>query len=248
MRVYYDRDCDVNLIKDKKVAILGYGSQGHAHALNLRDSGAKNLVVALREGSASKAKAEGEGLKVMEIAEAVVKNKNGPRRGFLFLAVSGEERGLLGSKHYARKPLIPLNNTVADLNIDMVGRNAPDSIYIIGSNMISQDLHEINEYAASSLDDISLNYRYNSKDDPERFYYRSDHYNFAQYGIPIIFYFAGTHEDYHKPTDTVDKINFNKLAKVSRLVYLTGWSVANNDIRPRKNAGQLPKLPDQIKY
>ncbi len=185
---------------------------------------------------------------LMEIAEAVVKNKNRPRRGFLFLAVSGEERGLLGSKHYARKPLIPLNNTVADLNIDMVGRNAPDSIYIIGSNMISQDLHEINEYAASSLDDISLNYRYNSKDDPERFYYRSDHYNFAQYGIPIIFYFAGTHEDYHKPTDTVDKINFNKLAKVSRLVYLTGWSVANNDIRPRKNAGQLPKLPDQIKY
>ena len=185
---------------------------------------------------------------LMEVAEAIVKNKVSPKRGFLFLAVSGEERGLLGSKHYVSKPLIPLNNTVADLNIDMVGRNAPDSVYIIGSNMISRDLHEMSEYAASRLDDISLNYRYNSKDDPERFYYRSDHYNFAKHGIPIIFYFAGIHEDYHKVTDTVDKINFLKMAKVARLVYLTGWSVANNNTRPRKNAGQLPKLPDQIKY
>ena len=185
---------------------------------------------------------------LMEIAEATVFNKNAPRRGFLFLAVSGEERGLLGSKYYVNKPLLPLNNTVANLNIDMVGRNAPDSVYVIGSNMISQDLHAISEFTASHKDEMFLNYRYNSKDDPQRFYYRSDHYNFAQFGIPIIFYFAGTHKDYHKPTDTVDKINFAKLEKVSRLVFLTGWGVANNDTRPRKNAGQLPKLPDQIKY
>lgn len=185
---------------------------------------------------------------LMEIAEAVVKNKTAPRRGFLFLAVSGEERGLLGSKHYANKPLLPLENTVTDLNIDMVGRNAPDSVYVIGSNMISQDLHEINEFAASKMDDFFLNYRYNSKDHPQRFYYRSDHYNFAEFGIPIIFYFAGVHADYHKPTDTVDKINFHKLEKVARLVFLTGWGVAQNDARPRKNAGQLPKLPDKIKY
>lgn len=185
---------------------------------------------------------------LMEIAEAITKNNTTPRRGFLFLAVSGEERGLLGSQYYVKRPLVPLSNTVADLNIDMIGRNASDSVYIIGSNMISQDLHEINEYAANQIDNMFLNYRYNSKDDPERFYYRSDHYNFAQFGIPIVFYFAGIHDDYHKPTDTIEKIDFQKLEKVSRLVYLTGWSVANNDTRPRKNAGELPTLPDQIKY
>ena len=184
----------------------------------------------------------------VEIAEAITRNNHAPKRGFLFLAVSGEERGLLGSKYYVKRPLVPLANTVADLNIDMIGRNASDSVYIIGSNMISQDLHEINEYAANQIDNMFLNYRYNSKDDPERYYYRSDHYNFAQFGIPIIFYFAGIHDDYHKPTDTIEKIDFQKLEKVSRLVYLTGWSVANNDTRPRKNAGVQPTLPDQIKY
>ena len=185
---------------------------------------------------------------LMEIAEAITRNNHAPKRGFLFLAVSGEERGLLGSKYYVKSPLVPLANTVADLNIDMIGRNASDSVYIIGSNMISQDLHEINEYAANQIDNMFLNYRYNSKDDPERYYYRSDHYNFAQFGIPIIFYFAGIHDDYHKPTDTIEKIDSQKLEKVSRLVYLTGWSVANNDTRPRKNAGVQPTLPDQIKY
>ena len=100
----------------------------------------------------------------------------------------------------------------------MIGRNASDSVYIIGSNMISQDLHEINEYAANQIDNMFLNYRYNSKDDPERYYYRSDHYNFAQLGIPIIFYFAGIHDDYHKPTDTIEKIDFQKLEKVVQAV------------------------------
>lgn len=184
---------------------------------------------------------------LLEIAEAVALNPNLPKRGFLFLAVSGEEKGLLGSKYYTSRPLLPLANTITDLNIDMVGRNAPDSIYIIGSNMISEDLHEINKYASTKVQDLSLNYRYNTLDDPNRFYYRSDHYNFAQRGIPIIFYFAGTHEDYHKPTDTVDKINFNKMEKVAQLVFLTGWGVAQNEMRPRKNAGQYPQLPDKIK-
>ena len=113
--------------------------------------------------------------------------------------------------------------------------------------MISEDLHEINKYASTKIEDLSLNYRYNTLDDPNRFYYRSDHYNFAQHGIPIIFYFAGIHEDYHKPTDTVDKINFNKMEKVARLVLLTGWGVAQSEMRLRNNAGQYPKLPDKIK-
>ncbi|MFQ6675256.1 MAG: M28 family peptidase [Fidelibacterota bacterium] len=184
---------------------------------------------------------------LMEIAEAVALNPEPPRRGFLFLAVSGEEKGLLGSRYYVSHPVIPLDNTVADLNIDMVGRNAPDSIYVIGSDMISHDLHAINEFAATKIEGLYLNYRYNSVDDPNRFYYRSDHYQFASRDIPVIFFFAGVHEDYHKPTDTVDKINFAKLTKVARLVYVTAWGVAQTPVRPRKNAGAYPELPDQVK-
>ncbi|MCH8010363.1 MAG: M28 family peptidase [Candidatus Marinimicrobia bacterium] len=185
---------------------------------------------------------------VLEIAEAIVWNTTPPKRSFLFLAVSGEEKGLLGSKFYTTQPLLPLDNTITDLNIDMIGRNAPDSVYIIGSNMISEDLHEINEYASGKIDNLFLNYLYNSLDDPNRFYYRSDHYNFAQYGIPIIFYFAGVHKDYHKPTDTADKIDYAKTEKIARLVYLTGWGISQNDVRPRINAGEYPEIPDRIKY
>lgn len=130
----------------------------------------------------------------------------------------------------------------------MVGRNAPDSIYIIGSDMISHDLHAINEFAATKIEGLYLNYRYNSLDDPDRFYYRSDHTQFANRDIPVIFYFAGVHEDYHKPTDTPDKIDFTKLVKVAQLVYATAWGVAQNTVRPRRNAGDYPDLPDDIKH
>ncbi len=185
---------------------------------------------------------------LLEVAEAVATNPELPRRGYLFLAVSGEEKGLLGSQYYVGHPLMSLESTVANLNIDMVGRNAPDSIYVIGSNMMSEDLHRINEFAATKVKELHLNYRYNSLDDPNRFYYRSDHYNFAKNDIPVIFYFSGVHKDYHKPTDTVDKINFEKLDKVARLVFLTGWGVTQNITRPRKNAGQYPELPDKIMF
>lgn len=184
---------------------------------------------------------------LMEIAEAVALIPEPPRRGFLFLALSGEEKGLLGSRYYVSHPAIALENTIANLNIDMVGRNAPDSVYVIGSDMISHDLHAISEFASTKMEGLNLNYRYNSFDDPNRFYYRSDHYQFASRGIPVIFYFSGVHEDYHRPTDTVDKISYTKLAKVARLVYITSWGVAQNTIRPRKNTGEYPSLPDQIK-
>ena len=104
------------------------------------------------------------------------------------------------------------------------------------------------KFAASKIEYLSLSYKYNTADNPNRFYYRSDHYNFAKHDIPVIFFFSGVHEDYHKPTDTVDKINFAKIAKVAQLVFLTGWGVAQNEVRPRKNAGQYPELPDQIKF
>ncbi len=188
---------------------------------------------------------------VLEIAEAIASNPKRAPRSFLFLTVAGEEKGLLGSNYYTEHPLIPLEQTITDLNIDMIGRNAPDSIYIIGSDMISQELHNMNEAAAEFVDKLWLNYRYNTLDDPNRFYYRSDHYNFAKHEIPVIFYFAGIHEDYHQPTDTRDKINFSKLEKVTKLVYLTGWGMANqkdNDWDQNLKSELQPEIPLHIKY
>ncbi|MCS6833168.1 MAG: M28 family peptidase, partial [Flammeovirgaceae bacterium] len=156
-------------------------------------------------------------------AEAAAEGKR-PRRSILFMTVTGEEKGLLGSEYYASNPLFPLANTIANLNIDMIGRtddrhkDGKPYVYIIGSDMLSSDLHRVHEAVASEFaNEVELDYFYNSKDSPERFYYRSDHYNFAKHGIPIIFYFNGTHPDYHRPTDDVDKINFDLLAQRTKL-------------------------------
>jgi len=181
---------------------------------------------------------------VLEIAEAFAQAKaagHGPRRSILFMTVTGEEKGLLGSDYYSANPIFPLENTIANLNIDMVGRvdpkheeaENPNYIYIIGSDMLSSELHQISEEVGKTYaPEVTLDYRYNAKDDPNRFYYRSDHYNFAKHGIPVIFYFNGTHADYHKPTDTVEKIHFEKMEKVARLIFSTAWELANRDQRP----------------
>ncbi len=178
---------------------------------------------------------------VLEIAEAFVKAKaegHGPRRSILFLTVVGEEKGLLGSEWYSDSPIFPLNKTVANLNIDMIGRvdpaheSNPDYIYVIGSDKLSTDLHKISEYTNATYSRLTFDYKYNDPNDPERIYYRSDHYNFAKHGIPIIFYFNGVHADYHKPSDEVDKINFEVLAKRARLVFFTGWDLVNRDKAP----------------
>ena len=169
---------------------------------------------------------------LLEIAAALKANRVAPRRSIVFLHVSGEEMGLLGSRYFATYPPVQLPNIVADLNIDMVGRNDPDSIYVIGTNMLSWDLHNIGEAAVRLIPDFNISYRYNDPNDPNRFYYRSDHYNFARLNIPITFWFAGIHEDYHRSSDTVDKIDLTKLRKVAQLVYLTAWEVANRDERP----------------
>lgn len=175
---------------------------------------------------------------IMELAEAFVeasKKGNGPKRSILFLAVSGEEKGLLGSKYYVDNPVFPLENTIVDLNIDMIGRvddkhkNNPDYIYLIGSDRLSKDLHLLSEKANDTYCNLELDYTYNAEDDPNRYYFRSDHYNFAKNGIPVIFYFNGTHEDYHKPTDTVEKINFDKMKKINDLIFLTAWEIVNRD-------------------
>jgi hypothetical protein len=177
---------------------------------------------------------------ILEMAEAfkmAVKEGNGPKRSILFLHVTGEEKGLLGSKYYTENPIFPLSNTVCNLNIDMIGRidkaHKKDSnyLYLIGSDKLSTELHQISDSINTKYTNIHLDYKYNDEDDPNRFYYRSDHYNFAKHNIPVIFYFNGTHKDYHKPTDTPDKIEYDLLAKRTRLIFHTAWEVANRKTR-----------------
>ncbi len=177
---------------------------------------------------------------IIELAQAFARAKSdgfGPRRSILFMTVTGEEKGLLGSEYYTNYPAFPLANTVANLNIDMVGRidpaheGNPNYIYLIGSDKLSSELHTISEEANRKFTNLQLDYKYNDPNDPNRFYYRSDHYNFAKHKIPVIFYFNGTHADYHQPGDDVEKINFTKMEKIGRLIFHTAWEVANRDQR-----------------
>jgi Zn-dependent M28 family amino/carboxypeptidase len=179
---------------------------------------------------------------LLEIAEAfkmAENDGNGPKRSLLFLSVTGEEKGLLGSRYYTdMDPIFPLENTVANLNIDMIGRIDPkrtegdrNYVYLIGSDKLSTDLHNISEEVNSKYANVELDYTYNDENDPNRFYYRSDHYNFAKNNIPVIFYFNGTHDDYHQASDTPDKIEYDLLANRARLVFYTAWEVANRDER-----------------
>ncbi|MDA8640160.1 M28 family metallopeptidase [Flavobacteriaceae bacterium] len=178
---------------------------------------------------------------LLEIAEAfqlAVEAGKGPKRSIIFLHVTGEEKGLLGSKYYTDNPLYPLENTIANLNIDMVGRtdpkrvnDNPNYIYLIGSDRLSMELHEISEEVNKATVNIDLDYTYNAHDDKNRFYFRSDHYNFAKNNIPVIFYFNGTHADYHRPTDTVEKIEYDLMETRARLIFATAWELANREER-----------------
>lgn len=158
-----------------------------------------------------------------------------PRRSILFIAFAGEEFGLLGSEYYTKKPIIPLKNTICDLNIDMIGRiddfhaNQQEYIYLIGSDKISQQLHDLSERNNGLHTKLALDYSYNSELHPQQLYYRSDHYNFAKNNIPIIFYFDGEHPDYHQPTDDVERIDFRILKKRTQLVFYTAWEIANRE-------------------
>jgi hypothetical protein len=182
---------------------------------------------------------------VLEIAEAFAKARNeghGPRRNILFMTVSGEEKGLLGSEFYSENPAVPLNKTTVDLNIDMVGRIDPkyngDSlnyVYVIGDDKLSTDLQPITDSVNKKYTNLQLDRRFNDLKDPNRYYYRSDHFNFAKNGVPVIFYFNGTHADYHRTTDTVDKINFDLMAKRVKLVFYTAWEMANRNDMVKRN-------------
>jgi len=143
----------------------------------------------------------------------------------------------LGSEYYSENPVFPLENTVADLNIDMIGRTDPkrtgsdNYVYLIGADKLSTELHKLSEEVNKKYVNLDLDYTYNDENDPNQFYYRSDHYNFAKHNVPIIFYFNGTHEDYHRPGDTPDKIRYDLLEKRARLVFYTAWELVNRDKR-----------------
>ena len=181
---------------------------------------------------------------VLAIAHAIALDP--PKRSVLVIFHAGEELGLLGSRYNTDfSPVVPLDSVLADLNIDMIGRSKPpgdeerldshltdaNTIYLVGSNRISKELHTISEQTNSDYQKLKLDYYYNDPTNPERIYYRSDHWNYAKHGIPVIFYFDGIHVDYHKTTDTIDKIDFNKMTRVARLVFETGWRLANLDHR-----------------
>ena len=174
---------------------------------------------------------------LLEIAEAFKLAEidgNRPKRSVVILHVSAEEKGLLGSKYYTDNPLYPLDETITNLNVDMIGRTDPtrnsnndEYIYLIGTDRLSSMLHNTSEKVNNNTVKLELDYRFNAWDDPNRFYERSDHWHFAKNNIPVIFYFSGTHEDYHMPSDTADKIRYDLLTKRTKLIFHTAWEIAN---------------------
>lgn len=200
---------------------------------------------------------------LLAMAEALAKARLRPRRSVLFVWHAGEEKGLWGSRYFTNYPTVPLNKIVTQLNIDMIGRSkkegdtnprnsglsGPNEIYVIGSRMMSTELGELTETVNKQYLNLTYDYRYDDPSDPNRFFTRSDHYNYARKGIPIVFFFDGEHEDYHRPGDSVDKIDFTKMEKVGRTIYLMLWELANRptrvmvdkpipitiDIQPRNN-------------
>ncbi|HMP99309.1 MAG TPA: M28 family peptidase [Cyclobacteriaceae bacterium] len=173
---------------------------------------------------------------VMEMARVfteAAKAGHRPRRSILFMTVTGEEKGLLGSAYYAANPIFPLENTIVNINIDMIGRidsaHKQNYIYVIGPDKLSKDLYDLHEQTNKKYSGLTLDYTYNSESHPDRIYYRSDHWNFAKNGIPIIFYFSGIHEDYHRPSDEVDKIEFPLMTKRAALAFYTAWEIANRE-------------------
>ncbi|MFP4846150.1 M28 family metallopeptidase [Winogradskyella sp. PE311] len=178
---------------------------------------------------------------VLEMAEAFKKavlDGYRPKRSIVFLHVTAEEVGLHGSRYYTENPIFPIENTITALNIDMIGRvddrhvENENYIYVIGADRISTELHFIVQEANENFNDkLQLDYKYNDISDHNRYYYRSDHYNFAVKGVPVIFFFNGEHADYTQPTDTPDKINYELLAKRTKLIFSTAWYLANSNKR-----------------
>jgi Zn-dependent M28 family amino/carboxypeptidase len=193
---------------------------------------------------------------LLSMAEAFAHASVRPKRSVLFVWHAGEEKGLWGSRYFTNFPTIPLDRIVTQINIDMIGRSkkegdtnprnrelsGPNQIYVIGSKMMSTELGALVESVNSQYLNLTYDYRYDDPADPNRFFSRSDHYNYARKGIPIVFFFDGEHEDYHRPGDSVDKIDFQKMEKVARTIYLTAWEVASRPTRPKVDKQVAPEL------
>ena len=193
---------------------------------------------------------------LLSMAEALAKAPTKPKRSVLFVWHCGEEKGLWGSRYFTEYPTVPLDRIVTQINIDMIGRSkgaddtnerdkeltGPNEIYLIGSTMMSSELGELVDTVNKSYLNITYDRRYDDPADTNRFFYRSDHFNYARKGIPIIFFFDGVHQDYHRPGDSADKIDYQKMEKVTRTVYMTLWEVANRPTRPRVDK----PLPSQL--
>lgn len=178
---------------------------------------------------------------VMEMAKAFAKAKkdgHGPKRSILFLHVTGEEHGLHGSRYYSENPLFPIANTIADINIDMIGRRDVEHaqtnnyVYVIGADRLSSDLHNAVVSQNEKYTKVALDFKFNDPKDPNHFYERSDHYNFAKHGIPAVFFFNGVHEDYHGKGDEPEKIEYDALTKRTQLAFVVAWDLANRAQRP----------------
>lgn len=193
---------------------------------------------------------------MLAMAEALAKAPSRPKRSILFVWHCGEEKGLWGSRYFTEFPTVPLNAIVAQINMDMIGRSktagdtnprnseltGPGGIYLIGSTMMSTELGELVNAVNKSYLNLTFDTKYDDPKDPNRFFFRSDHINYARKGIPIIFFFDGVHEDYHRAGDTADKIDYQKMEKVTRTIYMTAWEIAN---RPARLKVDKP-LPAQI--
>jgi Zn-dependent M28 family amino/carboxypeptidase len=191
------------------------------------------------------------------LARAFASAPSRTKRSEIFVWHAGEEEGLYGSRYFADHPVVPLDHIVAQLNIDMIGRNhdnlesESNTVYAVGADRISTELHNVLIDADESLPQpLNLDFRLNDPTDPQRIYYRSDHYSYAAKGIPIIFLTTFLHPDYHRVSDEVEKIDFDKMARIAGLVYETGRRLANLDhapVRdfkgPRAGKGSRGKLP-----
>ena len=211
----------------------------HSDHLGMRTSGDGDRIF-------NGADDDGSGtVSILELAHAFLTGPR-PKRSCLFVWHCGEEKGLWGSAYFTEHPTVDLKNVVTQLNIDMIGRSkpagdtkpadkvltGPNEVYVVGSTKMSSDLQRTSEAVNKAFLKLDFNYKYDDPKDTERIFYRSDHYNYAHKGIPIIFYFDGVHEDYHRPSDEVSKIDFEKMSKVAQTVYATGWTIANAANRP----------------
>jgi hypothetical protein len=244
------------VLKNEYVAIgahydhVGTGPAGSNGRFPARD-GSKNDIIyngADDDGSGT--------VSVLSMAEALSHSARRPKRSVLFIWHCGEEKDLWGSDYFTRYPTVPIQSIIAQFNIDMIGRSkkegdtnpanraltGPNEIYVIGSKMMSTELGELSERVNQAYLNLSFNYIYDDPKDPNRFFFRSDHYNYAQKGIPIIFYFDGVHEDYHRPGDEAQKIDYDKMQRVARTIFVTMWETADLKARPVVDK----KLPSEL--